>query len=196
MHTIATTVFNFSELSDAAKESARDWYRRGAEFDAEHTIDDAKQCASIIGISADQVYFSGFSSQGDGAQFTGSYEYEKGSAKAIRAHAPLDTELHRIADRLADVQKLYFYGISAHVTSHGHYSHEYCTDIDVRVDSATNRDLDDDTIETVKELLRDYMRWIYSNLNNEWDYHNSDKAVDENIGVNEYTFTETGERFG
>ena len=51
------------------------------------------------------LFFRGFWSQGDGASFEGSYAHARGAARAIRAHAPKDTELHRIADELHTVQR-------------------------------------------------------------------------------------------
>ena len=133
----------------------------------ESTIEDAKEIGKILGIDIDNVYFSGFWSQGDGACFTGSYSYAKGATKAIRQYAPLDKELHRIADDLQELQRKHFYGLSTTVTHSGHYSHEYCTQF-----STYDRDeyADADTDEALIEILRDYMRWIYRNLEREYEY--------------------------
>lgn len=96
-HTITT--YSFDELSDAAKEKAREWFRSGDDFSyyAKAVIEDAKEIGKIMGIEIEEVYYSGFSSQGDGASFKGHWAYEKGSVKAIKSHATTDTELHRIA---------------------------------------------------------------------------------------------------
>jgi hypothetical protein len=53
-----------------------------------------------------------------------------------------------------------------------------------------------DAEETVIEALRDLARWLYRQLEREYDHLSSDEAVDESITVNEYTFTEAGRRFG
>ena len=162
--------------------------------------EDAAQIAKILGIDLRQkpvklmgggtrydpcIQFSGFSSQGDGACFEGTYAYAKGAAKAVRDYAPVDKELHAIADGLQAVQRRAFYRITAGVCHRGHYSHEMCTDIDVEY---TSED------ETVKELLRDFMRWIYRTLEKEYEYLTSDESVDENIRCNEYEFDEDGDR--
>lgn len=39
-------------------------------------------------------------------------------------------------------------------------------------------------------------RWLYRQLEREYDYLSSDEAVDETIAANEYTFTAAGRRFG
>ena len=104
-----TEVFKFSELDDRAKERARDWYRNGA-LDYEWwdcTFDDAKQCLALAGFDVDKIYFSGFSSQGDGACFNGSWHANKAQpVKAMKQHAPKDTELHAIAAEARAIAKL------------------------------------------------------------------------------------------
>ena len=143
-----------------------------------------------MGVDIDRIYFSGFSSQGDGACFEGEYAYRKGAAKAIRDHAPLDTELHRIADELQKLQRAHFYGLSARVSHSGFYSHEYCTRISV---FDRDDDADVDTDESLCDLLRDYMRWIYKRLEQEYEWLTADEQIDNMLRDNEYTFTEEGE---
>ena len=46
------------------------------------------------------------------------------------------------------------------------------------------------------EALRDLARWLYRQLEREYDYLTSDESVDDAIRANNYTFTETGRRFG
>ena len=195
-HDKTETVFYFAELEDDAKEKARDWYRNGA-LDYEWwdcVYEDAITCAAILGIEITKIYFSGFSSQGDGACFEGTYCYAKGSAKAIRQHAPKDIDLASIADRLQDLQRGWFYGLSASVRQSGHYMHEMCTNIDVYDDRETcnwSREIAG-AEEDLIGLRREYMQWIYSNLMREYDYLNEDEQVDEMITVNEYEFNQDG----
>jgi hypothetical protein len=204
-HTMETTVFTFDELSPEAKEKAREWYREGALdyewYDA--TFEDAARVADILGVSfrgargnlnAPAIYYSGFSSQGDGACFEGSYSYKAGLKKAIRAYAPKDAELHRIADALQDLQRKHAYRLVARVKHRGHYYHSCCTVIDVW-DAETDRPIDATAGDALCELLRDFMDWIYRQLEREADYLLSDESVDETIRANEYTFTEDGRRF-
>lgn len=203
-------LFQFDELDEDAKERARDWYREGALLDDwyESVYEDAARIMEVLGIRSQKpvklmsggtrydpcIWFSGFSSQGDGACFEGSYSYAKGSRKAIREYAPQDTELHRIADTLADTQRRYFYRLSANVDHSGHYYHEGCTRIDVSYDGDDYRDIDGDDDDAIQEALRDFMRWIYRALEREHDYLMSDESVDESIRANEYEFDEDGNR--
>jgi len=194
MQTHTHTTYSFADLSDEAKAKALDACRNDS---TEHgtewwdgVYDDVKEVAKILGIEIENIWFSGFCSQGDGAQFVGSYWYAKGSAKAIREHAPKDEELHGIVDTLAKIQRPCFYGLYAYVTHRGHYQHENCTDIDVRdTDDYTTRAIPADDIA---ECLRDFMRWIYKRLEAEHEYLTSDDAVREHIECNEIEFNEDG----
>jgi len=199
--TLTHTAYTYDELSEAAKETARDWYRQGA-LDYEwydSVYYDADQIAKILGIEIDRrgkyspaIYFTGFYSQGDGACFEGSYSYAKGAHKRIREYAPLDDELHRIADRLFDIQRRNFFQLSANVSHSGRYYHEFCTSIHVFHGSDW---ADADTAEDLADILRDFMRWIYSRLEAEHDFLMSDETVEESIRANEYLFDEDGRPF-
>ncbi|RQP07155.1 MAG: antitoxin of toxin-antitoxin stability system, partial [Paracoccus sp. BP8] len=71
-----------------------------------------------------------------------------------------------------------------------------CMAISVERDSPTWQDMTADAEETVIEALRDLARWLYRQLEREYDYLTSDEAVDEAIVANEYSFTVDGKRFG
>lgn len=89
------------------------------------------------------------------------------------------------------MQRRSFYKLTATIKHRGHYYHEMCTDIDVyRADG----DADSATIDTMKQTLRDFMRWIYRQLEAEYDWRNSDEQIDESIRCNEYEFEESGKR--
>ena len=129
---VETTVFTIDELSDAAKENARIWYRDQGLPDEwyDFVYEDFETICGILGVTLatspvrlygggtrdkSQVNFSGFWNQGDGASFAGHYSHAKGAAKAIRAHAPQDTELHRIADELQALQRKNFWQVHASI---------------------------------------------------------------------------------
>jgi len=63
------------------------------------------------------------------------------------------------------------------------------TDLEIEL---CNRLADTDDLEA----LRDLARWLYRQLEAEYDHLTSDEAIEEGIIVNEYTFTEAGRRFG
>lgn len=195
MRTEQVQIFTFDELSETAKEKARQWFRDASSADEwwDGTFDDVKNVAKLMGVEIERIGFSGFSSQGDGAHFVGSFAYRPGCVKAVTAYAPLDTRLQAIANQWQALQKHHFYKLSGTVKHSGHYQHENCTDFDVYRDGEWVNN--SETEEAVKEVMRDFMRWIYRALEKDWDAVNSDENVDANIVANEYEFTVTGERF-
>jgi hypothetical protein len=210
---IETTVYRFGELSAAAKDNARAWYREGAfNYDWWDAVyeDFARICA-ILGVDLKTraarlfgggvrqepcIWFSGFWSQGDGACFESWYSYRKGACRQIRDYAPQDVELHAIADTLQAIQRRNFFQLRADVRHRDRYYHEYCMAISVERDSPTYQDMTADAEDVVIEALRNLARWLYRQLEREHDYLNSDEVVDASIAANDYTFTEVGRRFG
>lgn len=193
--TVSKEVYQFEELSDEAKETARQWWREGDLYDGwyESVYEDAKEMGRLMGITIDKIYFSGFSSQGDGACFEGHYDWVKGGVKAIKDATHEDTVLHRIAHDLQLVQRPTFYNLSASVKQRGHYMHEGCTEINIS-DARYSWFVSDEAKDGLAEVLRDFMNWIYRRLEKEYDYQMSDECVDEAIIANEYDFNEDGSR--
>lgn len=207
---IETTVYEFNELSEEAKEKAREWYRAddSEPYWTEFVYDEFVRVCAILGVELDTypvklygggtrqkpcIWWSGFYNQGDGACFEGRYRFVRGAPRGVRKHLPKDTELHRIADSLQEVQRRNFYQIYATVKYRGHYHHEYNMNIAVERDDAA---MTPDAAKTIAEALRDLARWLYRQLESEYEYRNSNEIVDESILANEYTFTEDGKRFG
>lgn len=191
--TLETTVYSFEELNEAAQEKAIQRYREADPLDYEwwdFVYEDAKRLGALIGIEIDRIYFSGFWSQGDGACFEGSYSYKKGGVKALKCEAPLDEELHKVAADLQEVQRRAFYKLEATVTHTGRYYHEHSTSIHVFGERA--RWAEDAEEEGISEALRDFMCWIYSYLESEYEYLTSDEAIRETLIANEYEFDEDG----
>ena len=210
---IETTVYTIDELSGAAKENARIWYRDQGLHDEwyDFVYEDFETICRMLGITLattpvrlygggtrdkPQVHFSGFASQGDGASFAGRYSYARRAGSAIRAHAPQDAELHRIADKLQAVQRRNFFQLHSSIRQSGRYCHEYTMAIEVERDSPTWQPMTDGAEDTVTETLRDLARWLYRQLQSEYEHQTSDEAVDEIVSANAWTFTSDGTRFG
>lgn len=195
-----TTVFKFDELSDKAKEKARDWYREGGlGYDWWGTVyDDAVQVGELIGIDIDvregggpSIYFTGFYHQGSGASFRGRYAYKKGWREALAEYAPKtegNDELWSIAERLQVAQAKQFYKLVADVLPSGDSS----VTVSVSHEDSLYRDIGDAEGEIV-DLMRAFADWIYQNLKRDYEFLTSDETVDEALVANEYEFTEEGE---
>lgn len=205
------TVYQFDELSDKAKEKARQWYASSVfsdSYDWEFVYEDAARMAEILGIDLRQrpvklvgggtlykpaIFFSGFWSQGDGACFEGDYRYKPGALKAIKTAAPNDTDLHSIAKQLQQVQARHFYKLRATMRHSGHYYHSGCMSVDVAHYDDNYRDIGS-AEEDIRQLMRDFADWIYDQLKKEYNWLTSDEQVEESIRANEYTFDEDGNR--
>jgi hypothetical protein len=97
---------------------------------------------------------------------------------------------------LQAIQRRNFYQLHATVTHRDRYYHEYSMAISVERDSPTGQDMTADAEVTVIEAMRDLARWLYRQLEREYDYLTSDVVVDEAITANAYAFTAAGRRFG
>jgi len=194
--TTTTTVYTFQELSDSAKERARQNYRHARNSDTDfagQVIDDAEQCAKFLGISFSRdrndlprVYWSGFSSQGDGACFEGTWSAGEVQYEKLKEHAPTDAKLHQIAKKFQAIAKS-FPEASFHVTHSCRYYHEYCTEFDVSDCGDSDR--------PIKEVAREFMRWIYDQIEREHNYQDSEEVVDEMLLASGYEFIESGDCF-
>ncbi len=210
---IATTVYCLDELPEGARDRARAWYREGG-FDQDwydSVYKDFQRIAEILGIRLKTratrlvggrtredpcIWFSGFWSQGDGACWEGSYSYRKSATADLRAYAPQDQTLHRIAETLQAAQRRNFYQLRAEVSHRGTYYHAFTMAVSVTRDSSTAAEVIGDAEAVVTEVFRDLANWLYRQLEQEYDHLTSDEAVDETLVANGYTFTEEGRRFG
>ena len=176
MKTIKTSVYEFAELNNEAKDKARDWYRQGAlDYEWwEGTYEDATNIGlRITGFDLDRSRNATgeFNCLGQGRQVAGlilanhgsTCETFKTATAWIKKLDALDAEIEAVDG-----------------------------DDETNADWETWQDkrglLED---EFLKSLLEDYSII----LQKKYEYLLSDEAVDESIEANEYTFTASGRRF-
>lgn len=168
----------------------------------DYTYESFKERMAEQGIGVEDMHFSGFYSQGDGACFKGEIE-----------NTPLFLEKHCKPDEYPMIRKLLASGGTCKIRSehHGHYYHENCTTFDVIADQLwqvlpmptefheqiveewdkmLEYELQDFEKESV-EIFKRYMRELYRELEQEYDSLTSDEAVKESIIANDLTETET-----
>lgn len=216
-----TKVYHYEELSDKAKEKAREWFRQDyPDYNWwDLTYDDIAERAKELGIDLKQkpvqlmsgktrydpeIYFSGFYHQGSGSSFAGTWDPRNLKLDKLKAECPTETELHRIGDTLAELAKedpgLYATisakddnWISVEVTD-GEDISEKLDELDY--DSREYTALSATCLKREEELtetLRDFNRWIYERLQAEYEWLTADEQVEESIIANGYEFTEEGE---
>lgn len=203
-----TGSYSFTELGPKAKrkalDDARDWYVDTGWWDC--TYEDAVECAKCLGIEVEQrdIEFSGFWSQGDGASFSGHYIPRADAVQAIKAHAPLDEVLLKLAQRLGVVQtavKLQAGAmLSCSVSQSSRYSHSGTMRVSDVVFTPDLPDIpydaDDDFIDQsdeIQDVLRAFADWIYKQLEAEYDYLTSDEYIAENLAHGDYLFDGDGD---
>lgn len=204
MREIIVKVYPYAELSDKAKAKAREWMRElESESFGDYAAweDDWRTIAGHLGIefrTHEITTYNGkkrqelniwwhLHTQGAGVGFDASYAYKPGGAAALKAHAPLDTVLHSIADALEAVQSLYHRNVTALIEAHGGNG----LDITVSHDDAGVSIRHDDETKVRGAIMR-LAEWMHQQLNAEYDYRTSDEAVVDTIEANEYEFTEDG----
>jgi hypothetical protein len=213
--TLTKTAYTIDELSDAARARAIDAHREWNVHDDwwDSCYDSAEDAAKYLGIafkyhgkSTPGINFSGFCHQGQGASFSGWFKLNDVDAAALKAEWPKDKELHAIVDTLDRLKSaLTALEVTASITNgHGNYSHEYTMRIEV---NPFDEHDDDDVIfamlgavyksldveATVTEAMRDFARWVYRMLEQEYEYLTSDEAILESLQCNDMLFDEDGD---
>lgn len=216
-----TKVYTYEELSDKAKERAREWYRTDypyydwwdflyEDFDTraqELGIEIGKKSVPLMNGKTrydPEIYFSGFYCQGSGSSFSGRWRAWDMNPDKLKSECPDETELHRISNVLvdcanedggmwADIEAKGDNWISVEVHN-GETIEEKLNDLEYKsneynllAQACQQRE------EEVIKALRDFNRWMYQRLKEEYEYLTSDKQIEESIIINEYEFTEDGE---
>lgn len=220
MRTEEITIYKFDELSESAKEKAREWYRDGAldyqwwdyQYEAFQTL------CEFFGIKLNtkrggkypEIYFSGFYSQGDGSSFSGSVDVVKMfkciAGKSWKQEFPtLELDFYKITGR--NEQRVLGAILNGLIDVTASIK---CSNRETSVRSSMDWDLGDpsgmkqrDNIDGYFSFFEEYIRNVAEELNHhlfqslekEYEWLNSDEQVDESIIANEYEFTENGERY-
>lgn len=199
------TARQFHHLSEPQKQAARQAFIDSIENypdDNWWQFDDFVECARLLGIEIGQrkfktvggriefepeIFFSGFSSQGDGASFDGTYDCAPNAVKAIAKHAPGDQTLKDLAEQLTALQicaKLrYGDTLSARITSSSSCSHSGGVSVSLIADFDNEAEADWATLQT---LMRRFADWMYRQLSDQYDWYFSNECIDEQLAEKEF----------
>ena len=178
-------IYKFAELCPGAQAKAiENKQNNGLDYEwFEEVFNDAKHSAGLLGIEINNIYFSGFYSQGDGACFTGRYTYKFEWREMLKEYAPTDKKLIEIGEALQAAQRSHSHLIRTDIVHRGRYNHEYTMHLE---------ECHADTENSVLEPLREFARWIYSQLEKENNYLSSDEVIAEDLKINGDEFIESG----
>lgn len=192
MKVIETTVYTLSELSEEAQQKAHQKYLGWGlhDFSHEWTKQTMTTALGLLGVEVTELYYRGFSSQGDGACLEGMIRaYPSGGLNALRKEFPNSEELHKLAQAYVKAQSEAFYRIRGTFSQSGHYSHSGCTSFDLYTDASTYEAVPEDAII---EALRAFMDYAYCLLESDYNDACSFERFQENAACNDWHFTEDG----
>jgi len=194
--------YKYPDLSDKAKEKVLqkyvdnylnyDWWDSTYDF----WVDELEKFG--ITTTLNDISYSGFWSQGDGASFTGTLDLRV----FLEAHPNIrdnHLELYLLLIPYSG-EPLASYSISLYRISH-HYCHDKTIGLDWAVDDWYGEEEDSGYLEKLMEgaeddvlsQCRDYMKELYSDLEDEWEYLTSEEALLEAIEANDWVFTIEGD---
>ena len=191
---ITRTLYNYNELSQQAQEKAienlyninvdHEWY--------DYTINNWKEKLEKIGFEGVEIFFSGFSSQGDGACFDGYVSIDKITQfTKDKEYKHLN---YAIDKNLVEIE-----GINVKTSYANHYSHEKTRYFELTAhyynyNGKINRieNLIEKLEKEIENLRYNLSCELYQELNKDYDYLTSKEAIIETIEANEYEFTKEG----
>ncbi len=192
----------FQFLSKAAKQKAVEWYSQceSEEFDGSCVLEDACPVPGFLGftVAIDDIAWSGFSSQGDGASFKGYWRACEVDMAALKSRAPQDKDLEGYCAQLSVLALRYPDARGTIGNSTGHYYHSGGMYIDALhtsgadyEDGGDDERRDDDQKELL-ECAKGLADWIYCQLETEYDYRTGEENCIGGIRANDYDFDTDG----
>lgn len=194
MRKVEVEIFQFSELSDNAKERARAWFRDGIQFDADDIVENCiEPAAALLGITIDRPRGrrTGYAVDWNliGAAFVGSWRAADVKPGAIQKEWPKESTLHVIARDLEAVAAEFPDAYADCDTGRGCFQR-----VEAYAEAADDPDDCADAAEqAIVDALQSFAHWIGCTIAAEWEYQFSDECVDESIEANGYEFTAGGE---
>jgi hypothetical protein len=172
------TVFKYDELTDKAKERARNEFLQNFDFDTEFLKDEFIEDLKAIGISANTKDLNWAAERGREWFFcirnNGSIEDFKLFAKYCKkAGYKIDLRKQKYKDAYPSIETQHFAGARCE---------NYIT-------------LEYDTDEELTQALQDKYEEFLKRIESEWEYETSEEYIKETIEANEYEFRESGELF-
>lgn len=194
MRTQETIIYKYSELSDKAKEKAKDYFiENWLEPDEWADLDFHKQELEEKGFCDSEIFYSGFWSQGDGASFTCKGIDLELFMKTYNMNSKTDKMLLQAWNKgwITDIKV---------IRNDFRYYHEKTMTVDwsihlrekapYKIENAM-----DELEQAILEIAQDEARAIYKNLEENYEYHCSDEYISEAYDNNDTEFTEDGKIF-
>lgn len=220
--TTEQTEFSYRELSAKAQQKAREWFCETLDYEWwEHIYEHAKQSGTERGFEIEDIRFSGFWSQGDGASWTGCVYIKKFLDYHLKEDNPdfgryfvlqaLIAENNDWVEPYTNINRSGFHYVHDNMMRLESISYSNLQDLDADDEERLQEegplqraniyqlregaDIDQliDSLETwVLEKAQAYARQIYKDLESEYDHLTSDESLVEVAESNGWMFDEDG----
>lgn len=220
--TTEQTEFSYRELSAKAQQKAREWFCETLDYEWwEHIYEHAKQSGTERGFEIEDIRFSGFWSQGDGASWTGRVDLKQFLEHHLKEDNPdfgryfvlqaLIAENNDWVEPYTNINRSGFHYVHDNMMRLESISYSNLQDLDADDEERLQEegplqradiyqlykgaDIDQliDSLETwVLEEAQAYARQIYKDLESEYDHLTSDESLVEVAESNGWMFDEDG----
>lgn len=192
-------VFQFEELSDKAKEKAREWYKNGmwedgcySDLITESVVDLLNRKGYIVDYK-NVISWSACYSQSDYAKIE-NLDFTEEQARELLSNV-LNTKQQRWLDILEKMSEVDLcinvrngeLNVTFNLID---VSYRYHPRLHKAIEEIEN-ELYDEAKNAIRDLNGECLKYIYESI----EHYESDESVDESIIANEYEFTEDGERW-
>lgn len=206
MRTVEVELFKFEELSEDAKERARERYRRHLDddfsFEADCITDSFMETVEEHGYYHRAIQCSLSCSQGDGVNFPGDVDLDVVLPRVLtekelsRYKLIVKAGMYFREFKVRDNRRYTYYaGIDYEIDDNcekGHWGYDKnCVYHDCKRVYAFMEKVAEKVIRDAEKLAHKLERKGYDSI----DYYYSDEYVDDSLIGNDYDFTEDGERF-
>ena len=184
MRTETIQIYKFNELSDSAKDKARESHREYIASDtywSEPLEEDIVHALNLVGFGVD-IDLTMRYAQGDGATLIGTYAYETGGLNKLREYAPSHPFIPLIQE-LQRIQRRNFYRIRGSIGESRWYPYDFECDY---------HELSETDLYKMKEITQSLESMIFHMFLDEYEYQTSDSAIDEYILAHDHEFLSCG----
>lgn len=205
---VEKTVYQYDELSESAKEKARDWYCQGIGEDWSPDYDDFTTCAEAIGITMDtrsvklmgggtrqdpDITYS-IGHQGEYAAYKGSWEYSPTALEDLHAHCQ-EGDLETIVNELVRANTMAVLMGFSELRGTIQFNHHGTMEITAFGDTKGDEDeLPPNLGDIVTEQLAGFAQWMLKQMKADYEGQFERESVEDTITANAYEFDEEGDR--
>ena len=199
MKPITVNAYTYDELSDRAKENAREWYRESSDSAWINAMitEDFAYALNKLGYPAEDINWSLSYMQGDGVSFYGQIQDLEKVCNNLMPKHERDTLKRKRHTEYGDLSILDMLNIVIYKTNH-HYDHWNSMRLADAYEGPSLEIVAQTALYSFLDAIKDNIKEVSRKLEQDGyrilEYHESDERVAESIIANDYLFSEEGSR--